>query len=234
MWEEAEAARRKEVEEEMAKKVKAAQETAFGSSNPSPTRSPPQPQEQPKTLGLVAIDNMELIQMDVKTVFLHEDLEENIYMVQPNGFEIKPKKPSRVELVCKLQKAIYGLTQGSRQWYQKFDEYMQSQGYVKSQEDHRLYTQKLRDGLLIILILYVDDMLIAVKSKNEIKNLKESLGKQFAMKDLDDANHFLGMRIKRDKQYRILELSQEKYVHKVLESFGMAKGNTLNTPMQPC
>ncbi|MCO5607774.1 hypothetical protein L7F22_061975 [Adiantum nelumboides] len=77
-------------------------------------------------------------------------------------------------------------------------------------------------------------MLIAGKSKDEIANLKKSLSTQFAMKDLGDANHFLGMRIKRDRQRGILELSQEHYVHKVLEGFSMQGGNTLSTPMQPC
>ncbi|MCO5576195.1 hypothetical protein L7F22_030003 [Adiantum nelumboides] len=92
----------------------------------------------------------------------------------------------------------------------------------------------LSNGSLILLILYVDDMLNAKKLKDEIKNLKKSLSTQFAMKDLGDANHFLGMHIKRDRQRGILELSQEKYVHKVLECFSMQGENTLSTPMQPC
>ncbi|MCO5559928.1 hypothetical protein L7F22_013532 [Adiantum nelumboides] len=150
-------------------------------------------------LGLVATEDMELIQMDVKTAFLHGDLEEDIYMVQPEGFVIKLEKPTRTEFVCRLLKALYDLNQGSRQWYQKFDKYISSQGYVRSQEDHCLYTWKLSDGSLIILILYVDDMLIARKSKGEIKNLRESLSKQFSMKDFGDANHFLDMCIKRDR-----------------------------------
>ncbi|MCO5607195.1 hypothetical protein L7F22_061388 [Adiantum nelumboides] len=169
--------------------------------------------------------------MNVKTAFLHGDLEEDVYMVQPEGFEMESKKPKRAKLVCRLCKALYGLKQGSRQWYLKFDKYMQSQGYERSQEDHCLYTRKLSDGSLIILILYVDDMLIAGKSKDEIANLKKSLSTQFAMKYLGDANHFLGMRIKRDRQRGILELSQEQYVHKVLERFSMQGGNTLSTPM---
>ncbi|MCO5602950.1 hypothetical protein L7F22_057091 [Adiantum nelumboides] len=148
---------------------------------------------------LVATEDLELNQMDVKMAFLHGDLEEDVYMVQPKGFEMESKKPKRAKLVCRLCKALYGLKQGSRQWYLKFDKYMQSQGYERSQEDHCLYTQKLSDGSLIILILYVDDMLIAGKSKDEIANLKKSLSTQFAMKDLGDANHFLGMRIKRDR-----------------------------------
>ncbi|MCO5553786.1 hypothetical protein L7F22_027501 [Adiantum nelumboides] len=147
---------------------------------------------------------------------------------------MESKMPKRAKLVCRLCKALYGLKQGSRQLYLKFDKYMQSQGYERNQEDHCLYTKKLSEGSLIILIVYVDDMLIAGKSKDEIANLKKSLSTQFAMKDVDDANHFLGMRIKRDRQCGILELSQEHYVHKVLERFSMQGGNTLSTQMQPC
>ncbi|MCO5582534.1 hypothetical protein L7F22_036433 [Adiantum nelumboides] len=185
-------------------------------------------------LGFVATEDLELNQMDVKTAFLHRDLEGNVYMVQPEGFEMESEKPKRAKLVCRFCKALYGLKQGFRQWYLKFDKYMQSQGYERSQEDHCLYTRKLSNGSLIILILYVDDMLIAGKSKDKIANLKKSLSTQFAMKYLGDANHFFGMRIKRDRQRGILELSQEQYVHKVLEHFSMQAGNTLSTPMQPC
>ncbi|MCO5574404.1 hypothetical protein L7F22_028189 [Adiantum nelumboides] len=134
--------------------------------------------------------------MDVKMAFLYGDLEEDVYMVQSEGFEMELEKPMRAQLVCRLCKALYGLNQGSKQWYLNFDTYMQSQGYERSQEDYCLYTQKLSDGSLIILILYVDDMLIAGKSKDEVANLKKSLSTQFAMKDLGDANHFLGVCIR--------------------------------------
>ena len=178
-------------------------------------------------LGLVAIEDMELVQMDVKTAFLHGDLEEDVYMKQPEGFE----QPGQEELVCKLNKALYGLKQGSRQWYQKFDAFMRSQKFKRSQEDHCLYTRKISDGSLLILILYVDDMLIAGKSIDEIANLKQMLSNQFAMKDLGDANHFLGMSIKRNRKKGILELSQESYIQKVLQRFKMQEGKAVSTPL---
>jgi hypothetical protein len=66
--------------------------------------------------------------MDVKTTFLHGDLEEEIYMKQPEGFVVKGKK----ELVCKLKKSLYGLKQSPRMWYQKFDTYILELGFVRS------------------------------------------------------------------------------------------------------
>ena len=79
-----------------------------------------------------------------------------------------------------------------------------------------MYTRKLNNGSLIIPVLYVDDMLIAGKSKDEITLLKDALSKKFDMKDLVDAHHFLGMHIKRYCKHGILKLCQEEYIHKVL------------------
>ncbi|MCO5593532.1 hypothetical protein L7F22_047546 [Adiantum nelumboides] len=81
------------------------------------------------------------------------------------------------------------------------------------------------------LILYLDDLLIAGNSKDEIAILKDALSKQFAMKDFDDTHHFLGMHIKRNCKSGILELSQEEYIHKVLQHFNMQGGKALSTPM---
>ncbi|MCO5546578.1 hypothetical protein L7F22_000007 [Adiantum nelumboides] len=65
-------------------------------------------------LGLVAIQDMELVQMDVNIAFLHGDLDEDVYMKQLEGFESEIKKPTRAKLVCKLKKALCGIKQGSR------------------------------------------------------------------------------------------------------------------------
>ena len=95
---------------------------------------------------------------------------------------------------------------------------MQSQGYTQSREDHFLYTKTLSDGTLLILVLYVDDMLIAIwKSTHEIAHLKQKLHENFAMKDLIDASHILGMHITRDRSRHILTLPQVQYIQKVLQ-----------------
>ena len=88
--------------------------------------------------------------MDVKTTFLHEDLEEEIYMKQPKGFAVKGKK----ELVCKLKKSLYGLKQSPRMWYQKFDAFIWGLGFTRSKVDHYVYF-KLIGHCVIYLALYV-------------------------------------------------------------------------------
>ena len=154
-------------------------------------------------LALVAQLDLYLYQMDVKTAFLHGDLHDEIYMEQPKGFA----EHGREHLVCKLKKSLYGFKQAPREWYHKFDAFMQSQGYRKSAMDPCLYTKKARDDSLLILVLYVDDMLIAGKAHAKLDALKAQLKKSFEMKDLGQASHILGMRIKRDRHQGLLYLS---------------------------
>ena len=181
-------------------------------------------------LALVAQFNMELVQMDVKTAFLHGDLEEEIYITQPDGFKVAGKE----DWVCKLNKSLYGLKQSPRQWYKRFDQFMIGQNYTRSNFDHCVYFRKLQDGSFIYLLLYVDDMLIASRNKGEICRLKAQLSKEFEMKDLGEAKKILGMEIARDRQRGILCLTQKQYLKKVLQRFGMSeKTKPVSTPLAP-
>ena len=80
--------------------------------------------------------------------------------------------PGKEQLVCKLHKSLYGLKQAPKQWYQNFDTFMHSHGFKRSAEDPCLYVKRSRNGQLIMLILYVDDMLIAGHSNKDIADLK--------------------------------------------------------------
>ncbi|KAL5804930.1 hypothetical protein ACOSQ3_031730 [Xanthoceras sorbifolium] len=119
-------------------------------------------------LALVAQFDLELVQLDVKTAFLHGDLEEEIYMTQPEGFRVAGKE----NWVCRLRKSLYGLKQSPRQWYKRFDRFMMEQRYTRNKFDHCMYFRKLQDGSFIYLLLYVDDMLIASKNKQHIEFFK--------------------------------------------------------------
>ena len=181
-------------------------------------------------LTLVAQFNMELVQMDVKTAFLHGDLEEEIYITQPDGFKVAGKE----DWVCKLNKSLYGLKQSPRQWYKRFDQFMIGQNYTRSNFDHCVYFHKLQDGSFIYLLLYVDDMLIASRNQGKICRLKAQLSKEFEMKDLGGAKKILGMEIARDRQRGTLCLTQKQYLKKVLQRFGMSeKTKPVRTPLAP-
>ncbi|RVW14202.1 Retrovirus-related Pol polyprotein from transposon TNT 1-94 [Vitis vinifera] len=142
-------------------------------------------------LGLDTSMNLEIKQLNVKTVFLHGDLDEEIYMEQPEGFTIKGKE----HLVCRLKKNLYGLKQALRQWYKKFDSFMVEHGYDKTTSNHCMFVKKFSDGEFIILLLYVDDMLIVSHATGKIDKLKIEMSKSFEMKNLGSASHILGIKI---------------------------------------
>ncbi|CAL0304779.1 unnamed protein product [Lupinus luteus] len=178
-------------------------------------------------LAFVALFDLELEQLDVKTAFLHGELEEEIYMEQPEGFIV----PDKEHLVCRLKKSLYGLKQAPRQWYMRFDSFMIGQGYCRSQFDDCIYFQKFPNESFIYLLLYVDDMLIASRDKSLIRKLKIQLNNEFEMKELGATKKILGMEIHRDRQAGKLFLSQEKYIERVLERFNMNNCKPVSTPL---
>ncbi|RDY07582.1 hypothetical protein CR513_08287, partial [Mucuna pruriens] len=114
--------------------------------------------------------DLEVEQMDVKTTFLHGDLEEEIYMKQLDGFQISGKE----DYACRIKKSLYGL----KQWYKKFESVMCEKGYKKTTSDHCVFVRNFFDDNFIILLLYVDDMLIVGKSVPRIDKLKKQLSEQ--------------------------------------------------------
>ncbi|KAH9647598.1 Endoglucanase 8 [Citrus sinensis] len=179
--------------------------------------------------AMVALLDLELEQMDVKTTFFHGNLEEQILMAQYKGFECKGNE----YYVCLLHKSLYGLKQSSRQWYRRFDDFIVSKGYHKSKYDSCVYFGGSDQGGVAYLLLYVDDMLIASKYKLEIERLKNLLKAEFEMKDLGSAKRILMMDITRDRYADTLFLSQEKYIKKVLEMFEMQDCKPVQTPFGP-
>ncbi|WVZ81831.1 hypothetical protein U9M48_029166 [Paspalum notatum var. saurae] len=176
--------------------------------------------------SIVAMHDYELEQLDVKTAFLHGELEEDIYIDQPEGFVV----PGKEDLVCRLKKSLYGLKQSPRQWYKRFDSFMISQGFKRSDYDSCVYLKTVK-GSTIYLLLYVDDMLIAAKDKNEIAKLKAQLNSKFEMKDLGAAKKILGMEIIRDRHDGKLYLSQKGYIKRVLHRFNMHEAKPVSTPL---
>jgi hypothetical protein len=177
-------------------------------------------------LSIVVAFDLEVEQMDVKTAFLHGNLEKKIYMKQPEGFVVKGKK----ELVCKLKKSLYGLKQSPRMWYQKFDTYILGLGFVRSRVDHCVYSKQVGNHFIYV-VLYVDDMLLVGNNMDVIKEVKSQLSSKFDMKDLDAANFILRMEIKRDRANRKLWLNQRKYVETILQRFNMHGSKPVKVPI---
>ncbi|GJR40354.1 retrotransposon protein, putative, ty1-copia subclass [Tanacetum coccineum] len=175
-------------------------------------------------LSLTACKDYELEQLDVKTTFLHGNLEEVIYMRQPPGYEQGNK-------VCLLKKYLYGLKQSPRQWYRRFDDYMLSNGFKRSSYNSFVYYRSYAPGEYIYLLLYVDDMLIDCKSKAEIGTTKSLLKKEFDMKELREVKKILGMDFVIDRSRKILRVSQSEYVSKILNNFRIDNGKSVQMPL---
>lgn len=174
-------------------------------------------------IAIAAIYNLEIHQMDVKTAFLNGNLEEEIYMEQPEGF-IAPGKEKKV---CRLVKSLYGLKQAPKQWHQKFDEIMLSNGFKINECDKCVYTKNTQNGYVIVC-LYVDDILIFGSNNDMIKSTKRILTSKFDMKDLGVADVILGIKISRTAQG--LVLSQSHYIEKILGKFGKYINSPAKTP----
>lgn len=122
-------------------------------------------------MAVAARKDWELEQLDVKTAFLNGDLEETIYMAQPQGFEV----PGSEQKVCLLKKSLYGLKQSSRQWYLKFGETLSRLGFCRSLYDSCVFVKRQQNKEPIYLLLYIDDMLISGPDAKEINRVKSNL-----------------------------------------------------------
>ena len=176
---------------------------------------------------MTVVYDMELDQLDVKNAFLHGRLQEEILMIQPEGY----MDPERPEHVCLLKKSLYGLKQSPRQWYLRFDEFITTNGFKRCSFDCCVYYKLLKTHIYMYLLLYVDDMLIACKLRDEIEALKELLSSEFDTKDLGHARKILGMDIRRNMKEGTMFHSQENYVKKIVKTFGMSVCKSVMTPL---
>ena len=145
--------------------------------------------------------------MDVVTAFLNGELDELVYMEQPHGY----KKGDPRDVVCLLNKSIYGLKQSPRQWYAKIDSFLC--GTLKMEHnaaDDCLYVRKTGNSILLIA-LYVDDLLIACSDEDTLLQTKRDLCTRFEMKDLGESRVILNMDIARNRPKRQLTLCQARY-----------------------
>jgi hypothetical protein len=174
-------------------------------------------------ISLAAVFGWKLHQMDVKTAFLNGEVEEEVYIEQPEGFIIHNKRSH----VCKLKKALYGLKQAPRAWYGRIDSFLQSLGFSKSIADPNLYI-KIIQNHPVLLVLYVDDLFLTGE-EDLIAQTKRELSEEFEMKDLGLMHYFLGLEVWQ-KPGEIF-LSQSKYAIDILRRFGMMDCKSMTTPM---
>jgi len=128
----------------------------------------------------------------VKNAFLHAILEENVYMRQPPGYEVKGKS----QYICKLDKALYGLKQAPRAWFSKLSTKLQALGFCPSKADTSLFFYS-KGKISIYVLIYVDDIIVASSCYDATATLLRDLQKEFALKDLGYVHYFLGIEVKK-------------------------------------
>ena len=187
-------------------------------------------------LTVAACLDWEIEQMDVATAFLEGDLDEDIFIEMPEGlveyFDQHPEdRPPgfSTEKICKLIRSLYGLKQAPRQWQKKLKKTLESLDFRQVTSDMAVYHNPTTR---VIIITYVDDFLIMGSDKEAIQGYKARLGEIFTMTDLGPASHFLGVRITRDRNSRLIYLSQGAYFARILEKFGLGECRPVNTPME--
>jgi hypothetical protein len=178
--------------------------------------------------ALAALEDMEIHQMDVKTAFLNGELEEEIYMEQPQGFVHQGGE----HLVCKLQKSLYGLKQSPRAWNQKLDAFLKSIEFMKSEADPSVYIAQVGD-VKFFIVVYVDDLILVCNNQNKLFEVKEELNQKFEMKDLGELHFFLGMEVERNRDERLLHINQIKYLKEILKRFRMEECKPIGVPFDP-
>jgi hypothetical protein len=166
-----------------------------------------------------------LYQLDVKNAFLHGDLQEEVYIEIPPGFDTAQTKGKAL----RLKKALYGLKQSPRAWFDRFRRAMCNMGYNQCNGDHTVFYRH-SGNQVTILAVYVDDIIITGDDTLEVAQLKKNLSKEFEVKDLGQLRYFLGIEIARSP--RGIVLSQRKYVLDLLNETGMLGCRKASTPIE--
>jgi hypothetical protein len=177
-------------------------------------------------LAIVAYFDYEILHMDVKTTFFNGNLTEHVYMTQPEDCG----DTKHAGKICKLQKFIYGLKQASQSCNLRFDEVIKSFGFIKNVKESCVY-KKVSESTFVFLVLYLNDILLIGNDIPMLEVVKSSLRKSFSMKDLGEATYILDIKIYRDNSKRVIGLSQDAYINKILNRFNMQDSKKCFLPM---
>jgi hypothetical protein len=162
----------------------------------------------------------------VKTTFLNGELKEEVYVSQPDGFQVKGKEKH----VLKLHKALYGLRQAPRAWNIKLDKSLKSLKFTKCPSEPAVYTRGTGKNAVVIGV-YVDDLIVTGSEPAEIQKFKKEMTTQFEMSDLGLLSYYLGIEV--DQQQDFIAIKQTSYARKILNQFGIGDCNPTKIPMNP-
>ncbi|KAK9102913.1 hypothetical protein Sjap_020167 [Stephania japonica] len=174
-------------------------------------------------LSLAVQFGWSLRQLDINNAFLNGSLSEEVFTNQPQGF-VNSVHP---DYVCRLHKALYGLRQAPRAWFDKLKYTLVSWGFYNSKADNSLFVFKNGSQVLYLLV-YVDDIIVTGSNNSLIQSFISKLHDSFALSDIGELNYFLGMEARRDNSG--LYLTQTAYIQQLLRKSGMSNAKPIDTP----
>lgn len=174
--------------------------------------------------------NWDITQLVVANAFLHDSLDEEVYMIVPQGYDIQhilSKYPGQ-KLVCRLLKSLYGLKQAPQQWFIELSNALLSFGSVQTHGDPSLFVYS-QQGHLVFLLIYVDDMVVSGNNPVYMSQVTYFLSTHFKIKDLSPPHYFLGIQFTRTCDG--IFMNQQKYIADLLLKFPQLHGKTAIVPM---
>ncbi|GJX36153.1 uncharacterized mitochondrial protein-like protein [Tanacetum coccineum] len=163
--------------------------------------------------------------MDVKSVFLYGKIEEEVYVYQPPGF----KDSDFPDRVYKVEKALYGLHQAPRAWYETLSTYLLDNEFQRGKIDKTLFIKRYKGDILLVQV-YVDDIIFGSTKKELCNAFEKLMHEKFQMSSMGELTFFLGLQVEQKKDG--IFISQDKYVGEILKKFGFTKVKTASTPIE--
>ncbi|GJT61723.1 putative ribonuclease H-like domain-containing protein [Tanacetum coccineum] len=176
-------------------------------------------------LAYASFKDFMVYQMDVKSVFLYGNIEEEVYVCQPLGFE-DPDFPDRV---YKVEKALFGLHQALRARYETLSTYLLDNEFQREKIDKTLFIKRYKCDILLVQV-YVDDIIFGSTKKELCNAFEKLMHEKFQMSSMGELTFFLGLQVQQKKDG--IFISQDKYVGEILKKFGFSEVKTASTPME--
>nr|GEY03478.1 putative ribonuclease H-like domain-containing protein [Tanacetum cinerariifolium] len=173
--------------------------------------------------GIVVRNKAKL--MDVKSAFLYGTIKEEAYVSQPPGF-VNPEFP---EKVYKVEKALYGLHQAPRAWYETLSTYLLDNGFHRGQIDKTLFIKRLKGDILLVQV-HVDDIIFGFTKKSLSDEFEQIMHNRFQMSSMGELTFFLGLQVQQKEEG--IFINQDKYVGEILKKFGFFSIRSASTPME--
>ncbi|GKA14157.1 putative ribonuclease H-like domain-containing protein [Tanacetum coccineum] len=176
-------------------------------------------------LAYASFKDFVVYKMDLKSAFLYGKIEEEVYVCQPLGFE----DPDFTDRVYKVKKALYGLHQAPKAWYETLSTYLLENRFQRGHIDKTLFIKRDQGDILIVHV-YVDDIIFGSTKKKLCTEFEKMMHKKFQMSSMGELTFFLGLQVKQKEDG--IFINQDKYVTEILKKFSFSDVKTSSTPME--